>query len=283
LVDVLTIMASFCIQKIDGDHFHIELAEEQATVRRVKDIICKQWLVPPLCQQLIIGSSILREDELIKACHLDGNEQTCVTMLVSFERVSSDLMQGGREAQKLACEALCELITDTAHSQLLMSHARDIIIGLFNEAQLNDAVSCTSFGLMHDSVKCEAVKALGVLSQHGDHDAISALCECVSDAGQSVRNAAVKTLRLLPQDHHTEALCILSSYLEHPQWQIRCAAVKGLDSFTKVGNEDATELVKPLTQDPDDSVRMVAVYAYHRLAQIGSERGSVAACNGIIF
>lgn len=266
----LNMTALLRIQKIDGDHFDIELAEARTAVQHVKDIIAKQWQVPPLCQQLVMGSSILHEDDLVDACRLENNGQACVTMLLSFERVSFDLMQGRSEARERACDILCDLIAGEAYGQLLRSHASGIIISLFQET-----------GHVDVAVKCVAVKGLGYLVQHGEHDAIFALCKCASDADQSVRNVAVKTLRLLPEDDHAEAVCILSSYLQHPQWQIRCAAVKGLDSFAKVGNKDVIKLVEPLTADPDDSVRMVAVKAYHRLAQIGSERGSVAACNSI--
>lgn len=257
------------VQRLDGDHF--DITEDHQTVRDVKDIICKHWLVPPLCQQLIMGSNTLDDGEdIIVACRLELNEQTCVTMLISFDRINRDLMQGCIQAQRCACDTLCQLVIDKAYSQLLKSHASGMIVGLFQETWEVDS-----------AVKCQMVKALGCLVQQGAGDAVSALCVCISDVNQNVRNAAVKSLRSLHEEHHEYALSALSSYLNHPKWQIRCAAVKGVDSFSKVGNEDAIAVVKNLSTDPDDSVRMVALGSYHRLAQIGSNRGSIGACHAI--
>lgn len=258
------------VQRLDGEHFDITADDQK--VRDLKDIICKHWSVPPLCQQLIVGSTILDDAESIEDRFLENDEQTCVTMLISFDRINSDLLQGHIQAQKHACDTLCQLITDKTYSQLLRSRACAIIVGLFQQTWKVDSV-----------VKCLAVKALGALVQQGRRDAVSALCICVSDADQSVRNAAVTSLRFLQEEDHVYALCALTSYLTHPQWQIRCAAVKGLDSFTKVGNEDVIEVVKNLAADPDDSVRMYAVQAWNRIAQRGCNRGSIAACNSLRF
>lgn len=256
------------VQRLDGENFDITVDRE--TVRDVKDIICKHWRVPPPCQQLIMGSNILDDGDDIVVSYSEHNEHTCVTMLISFDQINRDLMQGCIQAQKSACDVLCLLITDKAYNQVLSSHASGMIVGLLQETWDVDS-----------ALKCQLVKALGSLVQQGSGNAASALCFCISDAHQNVRNSAVKSLHSLREEHHEYALCALSSYVNHPKWQIRCAAVKGVDSFSKVGSRDAIAVVKRFSTDLDDSVRMFASGSYNRLAQIGSNRGSVGACHAI--
>jgi len=262
-------MTLLYVQRLDGEQFEITLSDS-GPVRDVKEIICKHWFVPPQCQQLIMGSTILDDCDNIKDSGLEETDDVYVTMLISFDRIQLDLKQGRLQAQARASDTLCQLVTGKSYSRVLKSQAGAILVGLLQEIWEVDI-----------SVKCQALKALGTLVQEGSRDAVSALCLCIADADQKARLAAIKSLRFLHEDEHVYAVCALSSYLDHPQWQIRCAAVKGLDSFSKVGNKDVIAAVRPLLTDPDDSVCMVAVKAYNRLAQVGSARGSIAACNAL--
>lgn len=258
-------MALLTVFRLDGNQ--LDITGECQTVLDVKANICKHWRIPPLCQQILKGTTILDDGQDIHSCFEKGQDIS-LTMLISFDKINLDLSKGPSERRVTACETLCQLIQCQSYSQALKSQAGKAIVCLFQEGI---ELECT--------VKCLAVKALGFLAQQGTSDVVSVLCACVSDSNHQVRNSAVKSLRLLQEEHHEDAFLLLSPYLDHHQWQIRCAAVKGLDSFAKVGNQDIISVVSALLTDPDDSVQMVARTAYNRLAQIGSERGSIAACN----
>jgi len=282
------------VQTLTGDEIQLD-AEPQTKVETLKFNISKIWLVPPECQELVLGGQVLdSSDDLV--AHCSPNETLALTMLISLKEQMESLAGTSVAKRRAALQVIgrfgpkwhagvvatlrqhLENHTDIDVLELSVfwielgaddtkNKELDVLEALASLVQRGDEqiIASAKQYLKHHNpkVRSRMTAVLSKAATRDDEHAIAAICLCLTDTA-IVRVATVNALQDLKGNAH--ALSIVRLHLEHEDYPVRCSAIQALRNLSEKGDEGIMVTLRKLLMDRNPNVRNAAEHALHHLA-----------------
>mmetsp|Transcript_88129 Transcript_88129/g.262779 ORF Transcript_88129/g.262779 Transcript_88129/m.262779 type:complete len:541 (+) Transcript_88129:3-1625(+) len=190
--------------------------ERNSTGRKLKNCIAAVWHLPPDCQELIIGTTVVSDQAFLTHIQEEANSLS-VTLVVSLERVYQRLGDTSPKVRQKAVQAIAHV------------------------AQRGDETAINALGarLQDPSgiVRGAAVKGLARLAEKGDARTLGSIIEHVESPDPGVRRAALEALGHIADDGNELVVQAASAHLEDPHAFVRLAAAEVLCRVAVCGDK----------------------------------------------
>mmetsp|Transcript_11613 Transcript_11613/g.34435 ORF Transcript_11613/g.34435 Transcript_11613/m.34435 type:complete len:275 (-) Transcript_11613:32-856(-) len=243
---VLRSIAGECLE-LDVDH--------DADVWTLKERVQESWQIPPLCQELVAGDTVLLNDRRANSYLLADDQPLSLTMLISLDRAQRGL------------ESNCFLLQ---------------LDGLRILAELGlkggeGAIALLSEPRWGWGVRYQAVRTLAKVAERGNVRAMAALNAFLEDACREVRVVAIEALAQVAIIGDAWAIAAATDRLEDRSQDVQDAAFKVLAQVCERGDERVIAAVSARLHSEDPAVRYRAVKALSQLAKKGDQHAICAA------
>lgn len=261
--------------------------DPESTVASLKVRLAALCHVPASCQELVVGSIVLRDEEHLGTRCQPGGAPLEVLMIVSAGRVMrelehpvaaarmkavQDLAQLGCHCGSLGVAALAARLEDEVH---LVRLAAADALGRVAPPASQEAIDEAAARLEHwdRGVRQAAVKALALVARRGDRGALDAAAARLGSDDPGVRLAAIKALCHLAERGDAQvvaALCRCTQ--EDPETAVRIAGLWGLQQAVAArGDLAAVAAAASRLEDEEAEVRAAAARALGEVALRGDE------------
>jgi len=258
----------------DGIQFNVEPPIKIGTL---KQHIFTTWVVPPECQQLLLGNQLLEPaSDHVVDCPPD--DSLVLTMLLSIEGQLASLKSESSWQTDKALRILGSFgskfsrpVLDALQEHLNTCRRTEVAKTLRTMAELlqpGDEFAMTLANqYLHDTtstgdMQAAAVTVLAKIMSEENTSAISLLSHCLTQSAV-VRVAAVNALHVFAGNE--QAVLAVRQHLDHPDFGSRYSAIQALQVLSEKGDEDViSDLCKCLI-DKDPNVRFAADTALHHV------------------
>eukprot|EP00408_Alexandrium_pacificum_P060108 CAMPEP_0171155940 /NCGR_PEP_ID=MMETSP0790-20130122/1173_1 /TAXON_ID=2925 /ORGANISM="Alexandrium catenella, Strain OF101" /LENGTH=414 /DNA_ID=CAMNT_0011620203 /DNA_START=60 /DNA_END=1302 /DNA_ORIENTATION=+ len=189
--------------------------DARTTGHKLKNLIAARWQLPPECQELLLGTSVLDDrGTLGQDSAFTCSEVLAVTLVMSLEKVYRRCEDASAKVRQRAVQALANAATKNDERAINAVSARledssAIVKGAAvkafprvaergNECAVGAATARLSSA--DADVRRAAVEALAQVAEKGDHGSIEKLMECLQDPNHHVRLATNEALAQLSGD-----------------------------------------------------------------------------------
>lgn len=264
-----------------GQSLPLELPSD-SSVLGAKLAVKRKLQMPQSCQQLLLGTSTLRNDELLST--LACGQPLCLTLVVTLAPLLAEL-EGGAEPARLraladlrrlgvrgggeaAVRAVVTRFGDES-SEVRGAAAETLgkIVQRGDEGATAEVVRSLSAGGAVPERRLAAVAALVEVAERGDSLVVPALAQCLEDDCWKIRLAAVGALTELAGPGDASAA---ARRLRHSSWEVRQSALEALAQIAHRGDAASAAAVLGVLEDESDArVRRAAVRALASLCEHG--------------
>jgi len=261
---------------INGDQIQFNV-EPPINIGTLKQDIFTTWVVPPECQQLLLGDQLLElaSDDVV-VCPPD--DTLVLTMLRSLEGQLASLKSEGSWQREEALRILGSFgskfsrpVLGALQEHLNTCRRADVAKTLRTMAGLlqpgDESAMTLAIQYLHDTtvtsdVRAAAVTVLAKVMTGDNTPSICLLAQCLTES-TVVRVAAVRALHAFAGNE--QAVSAVRQHLDHPDFGTRYSAIQALQSLSERGDKDViSDLCKCLI-DEDPNVRFAADTALHHV------------------
>jgi len=275
------------VYKVAGGSVEVRL-DSQSTVFDMKTRMAEILKVPPSCQKLIVGGTILNDCDFASTHFQTSSPTLFVTLVISLDEVTPSLEHFDHARREKALQVLADLGLQggLASMTAVTLHLQDIHSGIRKAALQSlpkvvlkgDAFAIEALKpLLLDPVVCVRCKALETfailaLTVAGDALVPEELRICLQDNEFVVRSAALQTLGRVASKGHCESLQLATECLRDKHVSVRRAAVKVLAAVAERGDEHTIETVIALIERSSSGLKCAAMEALAAIVEKGDER-----------
>mmetsp|Transcript_16782 Transcript_16782/g.29944 ORF Transcript_16782/g.29944 Transcript_16782/m.29944 type:complete len:463 (-) Transcript_16782:2-1390(-) len=286
------------VRNVSGDVLMLDV-EGSMTVAMLKRELARRWSIPPVCQQLALGTTVISmESNLPLGLLVDpsvGEPALSVVMVVSAEyAVQAVLNSQHAERQLEALRGLVHISSQGGEAaiaaviQCFSSGNHDTVVRRAAVIALSEMVQ-QGAGVATDElcsacvwepapkIRLEALRALMHTAAEVDERVIVCLGCCLQDDDIHVRSEAINFIaRAANVDCHERIMAEIRPRLDDQQAFVRKAAVQCLARVAEKGDHFAVPLVISRLEDPDVATRCAALHSVSRMVEKGDHAATLA-------
>lgn len=247
------------VRNISGDVLKFDV-EGCMTVAMLKRELARHWDIPPICQQLAIGTTAISMDSKLPLGFLVGSQPSASEPTLSMVMVAS-------------AEYAVQVVLDSrrAEKQLEALHGLVHIAPHGGEAAIAAVIRCFSADNHDTAIRRAAVMALSGMIQQGAGIAIDELCSsCVWEPAPKIRLEALRALMHTAAEVDERVVVCLGRCLQDDDIHVRSEAI---EFIARAANADRHErIMSEIRLRLDDQhafVRKAAVQCLARVAVKG--------------
>jgi len=279
------------LQNVAGEVIELD-AEPESRVLALKIRINSRWQVPPECQKLCVGTTVMKDTEMLGAyCCSESVVQLSITMVVTLDIVQRCLAASDPGVKLASLRTIAALKGNEAAIDLVSESLEDPDEVVRREAVLtlamvagkgdNHAIAAVTNRLQHPHafVRLTAVEALRKMMDAGDERAIAAVSARLDASSIDDPDAwkdAARWLQLVAEPGDERVIAAVVSRTRHQDAMVRIGAVQALPLVVPHGDPRAITVLARLCHDPARPVRRVAMQTIAYAAEHGDERAIAA-------
>ncbi|CAE8612964.1 unnamed protein product, partial [Polarella glacialis] len=287
------------VHSVAGDILELELDEagQIFSAADLKERVAAAWHVPPSCQKLMVGTSVLTDVSCLSDFYQAEEPVLSVTMVVSLDDVMRDLEHNAAERRQSALEVLVALgprggevaiaAVQGSLENMQSGMRRAALQALVRMLRKDDdrAISAARRLLAEPSVdsRCAALVALAAASERGNARSLEVVRPALRDPEPAVRVAALQSVAALATKGDEGVIDLVCRCLLDPSVVVRRATLQTILVVCDKGDRTAKGCLLGLLQSPSSDVRRAALQALGSIALRGDEEIvlAVLACRDV--